>query len=255
MRTAVKLVTLMGNSIYTLAPSAISGLTGDFNAALGLYKDTGAVAPSVLDGDAVALWQEQSGAARHASNATGAQQPVLKLNQVNGLPTVQFDATNDTLVGSAMSAYIANNAYTVMAVVKYISTLTNVTTAGSVYTNSSLWAIGGGYGGAVFRSPPNAALVNYDGSEDVVSDTIVAGNMLIECRHDAGNIVLKIGSNAEVSGASGNTSSLTGTMSFGTTSAGMGAGVARLLFYNRVLTANERTGLRNYLNSIYGVTV
>ncbi len=254
---AQRLLLLMSSATQVLAPSQISGLTGDFNAALGLFQDTGGTTPAVLGDDPVGLWKDQSGAARDISQGTGAQKPLLKLAQVNGLPGVQFDASNDIMSSSAaMSTFITNSAYTVMGVVKFVSTATNVTTPGSVYSNSAFWYVGGGYGGVVFRSPPNAVAYNYDGSEDVASGTIVAGSaFLLESRHDNGNIILKIGANAEVSTPSGNTSSLAAALNLGQSGAGMGAIVARLVLFNRVLSDAERTGLRNYFSSVYGVTV
>jgi hypothetical protein len=51
----------------------------------------------VLNGSGVAQWQDQSGSAVHAAQATAASRPVLTANAVNGKPAVRFDGANDFL--------------------------------------------------------------------------------------------------------------------------------------------------------------
>lgn len=60
---------------------------------------------------AVSSWTDFSGNNNHATQATGSQQPLYKTAQVNGVPAIDFDGTNDYLqftnhvTTSAISAY------------------------------------------------------------------------------------------------------------------------------------------------------
>lgn len=54
-------------------------------------KDLGWIA----DGTIIEIWGDNSGRGNHVTNVTGGQQPVVKLNILNGLPVVRF--TNDVL--------------------------------------------------------------------------------------------------------------------------------------------------------------
>jgi hypothetical protein len=49
------------------------------------------------DGAAVSQWNDQSGNARHASQATGSKQPIYKAGILNGYPAIRFDGIDDFL--------------------------------------------------------------------------------------------------------------------------------------------------------------
>lgn len=57
----------------------------------------------LADGAAVSQWNDVSGSNNHATQATGANQPTYRLNQINGMPAVDFDGVNDYFV-SPLSA-------------------------------------------------------------------------------------------------------------------------------------------------------
>lgn len=65
---------------------------------------------------AVSSWTDLSGNNNHAIQATGAQQPIFKTGQINGVPAVDFDGVNDFLqftnhiTTSAISAYSIHKA-------------------------------------------------------------------------------------------------------------------------------------------------
>lgn len=74
------------------SPDQVAGL------ALWLKADAGT--STTVDGAAVSQWDDQSGNARHVTQATGANQPVYKTAIVNGKPVVRFDGANDFLQAS-----------------------------------------------------------------------------------------------------------------------------------------------------------
>jgi hypothetical protein len=54
------------------------------------------------DGDSISQWDDSSGNGKHATQATGGNQPVYKTGIANGLPVVRFDGTSDYLTASAL---------------------------------------------------------------------------------------------------------------------------------------------------------
>ncbi len=51
----------------------------------------------LADNTAVSSWTDFSGNNNHATQATGSQQPLYKTAQINGVPAIDFDGTNDYL--------------------------------------------------------------------------------------------------------------------------------------------------------------
>lgn len=73
--------TLTNNNAVTYAAGIVSGTAS-------------------ADGDPVTTWQDQSGNGRHASAATSAKRPTLKLAIQNGLPALLFDGVDDYLAAT-----------------------------------------------------------------------------------------------------------------------------------------------------------
>ncbi len=55
------------------------------------------------DGDKVSTWPDASGNGKHATQSSNSKKPKYRTNQVNGLPAVEFDASNDGMSTSANS--------------------------------------------------------------------------------------------------------------------------------------------------------
>jgi hypothetical protein len=82
---ATKTVTQTGTTPSSTAPNTVTGL-------IGWYK---ADALALADGAAVATWTDSSTSANHATQATGANQPIFKAGLLNGKPVIRFDGVND----------------------------------------------------------------------------------------------------------------------------------------------------------------
>jgi hypothetical protein len=69
-------------------PTDITGLWGWWKADVngGLADNVG-----------IASWPDQSGNARHLTQATGANQPTVQTNELNSLPIIRFDGASDYL--------------------------------------------------------------------------------------------------------------------------------------------------------------
>lgn len=69
------------------------------------------------DGDPVGTWSDQSGNARDFTQATGANKPSYQTNELNGLPIVRFDNSNDGMG----SSYSPTAPFTIAVIYKYNS--------------------------------------------------------------------------------------------------------------------------------------
>lgn len=78
------------------APTDIAGLALWLKADAGTFQSSGGSA-ATSDADPVGEWQDQSGNARHLTQATGSVKPTLRLAVQNGLPVIRFDGTDDFL--------------------------------------------------------------------------------------------------------------------------------------------------------------
>lgn len=117
----LKVITLFFTLFYFFYPVCAQSPGGVSNhLTLWLRADTGTSTTS--NGSPVSTWNDRSGKAYNASQATSANQPVYNRNttdNINFNPVLKFDGTNDQLV-------IANQ-----------SALNGILTAFSVYNNSS----------------------------------------------------------------------------------------------------------------------
>jgi hypothetical protein len=80
----------------------ISGLQLWYDAAdsTTLYDATTGGSPVAANG-AVARWEDKSGNARHMTQATAGSRPTYQTSQLNSLPVVTFDGSNDILTTSS----------------------------------------------------------------------------------------------------------------------------------------------------------
>ena len=62
------------------------------------------------DGSSVSTWPDSSGNSHNATQANGANQPVIKVNVVNGHRAVQFDGVNDVMQVTSLSPTVIGSA-------------------------------------------------------------------------------------------------------------------------------------------------
>tara|TARA_Y100001937_G_scaffold61180_1_gene83703 strand:- start:100069 stop:101007 length:939 start_codon:yes stop_codon:yes gene_type:complete len=55
---------------------------------------------SLTDGSAVSTWPDSSGLGNDATAPTAAEEPVFRQSSLNGMPAIQFDGVDDTLISS-----------------------------------------------------------------------------------------------------------------------------------------------------------
>jgi hypothetical protein len=123
--------------IVTLPPLA-KDLQFCFRSDTGTYSDTAGITPATADGTAVALWRDQSDNANDVAQPTLANRPLLKTNQINGLPCLRFDGTDDYL---SFVNVLALPAWTAYAVVKADDAFVRTILCGN--DHSAQWRIDG----------------------------------------------------------------------------------------------------------------
>ena len=100
------------------APQTIPGLQLWLDATTGLYDATSGGSLVTTDSSSVARWEDRSGNARHFTQSTANNRPLLKTNQLNGKNIVSFDGTNDSLLLGATTLLRNVSGYTFFAVRK-----------------------------------------------------------------------------------------------------------------------------------------
>jgi len=174
----------------------------------------------------------------------------------NGLASVDFNGSTDVMKGSAISNYITNSAHNIFVVARW-------DTAGSADNANGLLPVLYDHNGFFGLGLGLTAMTgfNWDGSSDVVTlAASTATSYGVEFKHDSGNILVDLtGGATEATVASGNTSTITGTLRVGashtaTPSKIFNGQIADIIIYNSVLSAGDRTTTRNYIANSYGLT-
>jgi hypothetical protein len=92
---------VVGNRVSSSAfsPSDISNLAYWFDAADGdtVLTTTSPDVPAT-NGDTVSKWLDKSGNDRHVTQVLSSNRPILRTNEQNGLPALEFDGSNDNLL-------------------------------------------------------------------------------------------------------------------------------------------------------------
>lgn len=178
-----------------ILPPDVAGLTGWWKQE---YNE------SVAGGGALATWRSQTGPTANFAQATGANQPAWSLNQVNGLPAVNFDGTDDFMDGPDMDDLLGVG-QGVIFVAFYTG---DVTTRQCIITDTT------GASGRVFLTINAGTLIarNNDGASQEITRPLTVGWHVAIWLHTGGNLRLYVDDPLEFSSvASGNTAALSPT--------------------------------------------
>lgn len=231
-------LTLTGQTPTWSPPLTISGLVAWFAAdrIVGLS-----------DGAAVSTWSDISGFGHDLAQATGSQQPLYKTSILNGHPVVRFDSTDYMKTATFTLA----QPYTVFIV----CCPSDVTTAGnhiladgnSIDTGMMFFNV---------AAPGSAALDLYAGGTVVSGQMATVGEYLVfeAIFNGASSIANKNGTGTTGDAGTATPSGLTlCARADGFTP--LTGDVAEVLIYNSGLSSGNRSTLRSYLGSKYGISV
>jgi hypothetical protein len=256
----------------------------DASEANTLYDATTGGSLVAADG-AIARWEDKSGNARHATQSTQANRPVRKTSQKNGLDTILFDGSNDSLSisGSNSSLKFLHSTQNTVFIVVRCGTSANPNYRGTIFDSTNDLSSPGP--GVVLTYDDRASasrndLLNFDlwnaGSDypdpyvglEASDNRLTANTYLalsLEINPTTGTAANRIRHRVNGSAAVGG-NTFTGTLStanskgsFTMGAAGNGTSpfsgnLAEIIIYNSALSDANRSAVESYLMFKWGIT-
>jgi hypothetical protein len=219
----------------------------------------------ISDFTSVRIWKDKSINGYHAEQATSANRPTYRSNQIDSKATIQFDGTDDFLSLPSGALGILRNVAgaTIFLVAKHSTDLT---------VQTGVWFTNGTAAGQVRillrKSASNffnisGRRLDADTAESVTSTTTNVGNYILQsAKIDYQNTLLEQFLNNTLDGqdliylTSGNTSDTDSlNASLGATNIGsyLNGNIAEVLIYNRTLSTAEFTNVNKYLMAKWGL--
>ncbi|NBW22959.1 MAG: hypothetical protein EBR82_84940 [Caulobacteraceae bacterium] len=248
----------------------------DASDASTLYDSTSGGALVAADG-AVARWEDKSGNARHATQATSGNRPQRKVGVFRGLDCLRFDGSNDFLDSTDFLDLTPGQQITIVAAVK--SAVTGVTQAiVSKYgkSNVTMSSTADGWGLRLL----NSNKVDFFGTTDEgsgismrVSDNTVSASVLtvLTVKAAAGSLsaaTLYQNSSTIASSATASNAETLDDTSYAVTVGALrytfnavnpylqffNGDIAEIIVYNSALSDTDRNAVESYLMSKWGIT-
>lgn len=153
---------------------------------------------------------DQNGAL-NLTRSGGINGPALSTAGANSRACADFDGVNDTLQHVTLTNFInADAGYIIVSAI--VDAIT--TNAANVYDNDAIWADGGGYAGFHLKTAPEGRGYNFDTTQDSTTHAAfpTADEVVVEWRHEGGNLLTRINMGTWETTPSGNTGVLTGAL-------------------------------------------
>lgn len=234
----------LSSPVTAFTPISIAGLQLwlDASDSTTLFSDSAGSTPATADGDPVGRWADKSANGRHATQSDGTKKPTLKLALENGRNAIQFDVSNDTISGTAGANY-PRHTFTVMRFP--VSSLGTVNCVAYRFFTSGLAVPNARSTFRIVRDGVAWADSGFVGSQISHSDT---GKYLIEFvkSSQSSDELLKNGSSYQTFSSATVVNSNIYAMSL----CGV---VCEYLVYDQSLSVDEKTSVRNYLNSKWSI--
>lgn len=232
-----------GAATAAFVPTQLSGCTLWLRADMGV-TDAG--------GGKCSAWADQSGNGRNFTQGIDANRPIITASAINGRQALRFDSAASQRLsnGTALSSFITASAWTAFAVFNYTGASAVSPTS---YSNPALIADSSSYCG-LYNSTTRAVAYCWDGADKSARPTITTStNYYLTAQLSGGNIVANVNAGSNSTTASGNVSTLTGTMHLGGVSVYHKGDIGEIIMYNRALSAGELTQVQAYLASYWGI--
>lgn len=200
-------------------PLARSAATSAWSSGRKIWQDSASPIYS-LTGSLVDSAIDQSGNG-HTLGSSGTNRPTFATGiGPQSRDAFQFDGVNDELTGSGISTLFTNS--TGWAVASVYPTALTLNDSLS-YRNHCVFEDTGAFMALTFRSGGTAYGFNWDGTEKKApsnsGDIVVNTSYVVEWRHESGTVYVRVNTTAhgslEYSAASGNTTTMTGQLTWG----------------------------------------
>lgn len=225
---------------------------GGVSSGLVVWLKPDAIAP-VADGTAIASWNDASGMANNASQATAASRPQYYSDMFNGHAAIRPSSTRFFNIDLSD---INDTNYTIITVNKRTSSIGNVVGYTGATTSTGLAL---GYAGStVARHSQYSNWVNMSVPANVAATELP---VILACQFDelVGKKTWRIndGVNTERAGTNKTHYALSGSGRIGRGMAndGFSGYISEVIIYNRVLSASELKQIHTYLSVKYGLSV
>jgi len=250
-----------GGVVKAFSPPDISGLQLWLDATTGLFDATSGGSAVTTDGSAVARWEDQSGNARHFTQGTSNNRPVLKTSIQNSKNVVRFDGSNDNMTGSndlqfappvSMFCVVSKRGGTA-----YQTIYGNGILAGGVI-GYGIWISDTSDNSGAFSSQyrnAGSANTNYYMATLPSTNTFFIGSCLID---SSTNKIFFNGSSEDsishaITGTPNQTVAIGMRYDGGAVNWALNGDLAELLVYNSALSTTNRESVRDYLNTKWAV--
>lgn len=222
------------------------------------------------DGDSVTTWSDESGNSHDATQSTAGYKPTYETNEINSLPTVRFDGTDDFLTLGTALGKPAN--WTVFVVMNTSSTSptaqTLIGSAASSGNSNTIWGqiaisnnwLGSSPQGSMiynFGEDPGSASYGYTTSGVVNIST----NYCLSARYTSGNNYVELfegGDSKSLTKVSTLATASSGTVydfSIGRlgeiTGSNFVGDIAEVIIYSKSLTDTELGQVETYIDNKY----
>ena len=240
---------LGGAAPAAFAPTDVGGLVLWLKADAGTFQDAAKTTPATANTHPIGAWADQSGSGNDVTQAVAGLKPILATNRIGSLPGVYFDGqaapNGDTLVTAAVFAMKPCTVFCVASCNDLANYRAFIGSDGNAFEFRHSNA---GSGSAVLQALKQGVTVIGSGTGTLTNDTVT----LVEMSYgSAGAFDFVI--NGTTGGSGTNNQTWTEEEVF----IGSNKGIAEffkgdlyeIAIYNSVLSAGDRTKVRNYLST------
>jgi hypothetical protein len=255
---------------HVLAPDEVVAVQGYLNARYGVLgfgraTITGlklwlrADAGVTLSGSGVSNWADQSGNGNDVSQATGAYQPTVTPASINGLPGINFSATQGLTGATTLLA--SGSPRTVIAVIKPTSTtdcLMQIFVGGTAWL-ARLFTNAGNkeFYNSVSGGTADTITLGFDPSNTghVLEISSVVGSKPTVAFDGASYLATASAGDGTVKAETGGTSSFFNVGCYVPSANGFAGDICEMLVFDHVLGASDLNQVRVYLQGKYGISL
>jgi hypothetical protein len=224
-----------------------------------LFQDSALTTPALSDADPVGGWKDKSGRGFDVIQATAGLRPLLKLNRLNGRPSILFDGVDDTLRKTTTTLGVSAPGLTVVCVYKAAGT-----PRGNMF--GLVTSAGGVNRATIINDLTTSAQLTY-GQRRLDADTSTlketTGLLANTWRHvqvvwdvTNANLTGYINGSANTGGSwltSGNFDSTNVNINISFISNWFAGEIAEIIVYEKALSSAERALIETYLRSKYAI--
>lgn len=221
------------------SPPDIAGLHRWHKANGTLWQDSARTTPASADGDPVGAWDDESGNGGHQTQATDSLRPTLQTGEVNSLPVVRFDGSDDYLSGSIT----ADASFTAFFVVKKQSA------AGAASRAVAFW---GGVAELYTNTGDGSGWLWYDGTVRVFGGTATNWTCITLKHTDTSNMTPYLNGTAGTTFNPADSVSTQTALNLSRFDEG-DYDVAEVILYDTALSDTDRGNVEAYLSSKYAL--